>query len=127
MDPFAANIDDFIRSMTYALGNVTTAMVSTATRDAEMDGVTIRKGQYVGIIDKEIRISGDDKLSTTINLLTGDEEVSDKDVITVFYGKDVTEDEANALENLISENFPLLEVAIVPGLQDVYSFIIAIE
>lgn len=127
MDPFAANIDDFIRSMTYALGNVTTAMVSTATRDAEMDGVTIRKGQYVGIIDKEIRISGDDKLSTTINLLTGDEEISDKDVITVFYGKDVTEDEANALENLISENFPLLEVAIVPGLQDVYSFIIAIE
>ena len=127
MDPFAANIDDFIRSMTYALGNVTTAMVSTATRDAEMDGVTIRNGQYVGIIDKEIRISGDDKLSTTINLLTGDEEISDKDVITVFYGKDVTEDEANALENLISENFPLLEVAIVPGLQDVYSFIIAIE
>ena len=127
MDPFAANIDDFIRSMTYALGNVTTAMVSTATRDAEMDGVMIRKGQYVGIIDKEIRISGDDKLSTTINLLTGDEEISDKDVITVFYGKDVTEDEANALENLISENFPLLEVAIVPGLQDVYSFIIAIE
>ena len=127
MDKYASDIDEFMRSVTYALGNVTTALVSTATRDAEMDGVRIRKGDYVGIIDKEIRISGDSKLNTAINLLKGDEEIADKDVITVFYGKDVTEAEANDLENMLMEEFPLLEIGIVPGLQDVYSFVIAIE
>lgn len=127
MDKYASDIDEFLKSLTRGLSNVTTAMLSTATRDAEMDGVTIKKGQYVGIIDKEIRISGDDKLSTAINLLSGDESIADKDVITVFYGKDVTEAEAQQLEDLISEQFPLLDIGIVPGLQDVYSFIIAIE
>lgn len=127
MDKFAANIDDFMKSLTYALDHVTSALVSTATRDAEMDGVTIKKGEYVGIIDKEIRISGDNKLNTAINLLTGDEEISDKDVITVFYGNDVTEAEAEMFENMISEQFPLLEIGMVSGKQDVYSFIMAIE
>ncbi|MBO7449131.1 MAG: DAK2 domain-containing protein [Clostridiales bacterium] len=127
MDKFASDIDGLINSMTYALDNVDTALVSTATRDAQMDGVTITEGDYVGIINKEIRISAKSKLDAAVNLLKGYEDMSEKDVLTIFYGKDVGEEEASSLEDLLTEEFPLLDIGIVPGLQDVYSFVMAIE
>ncbi|MCR5803139.1 MAG: DAK2 domain-containing protein [Clostridia bacterium] len=127
MDKYASDIDAFMNSMTYALNNVDTGLVSTATRDAEMDGIKIIKGEYVGILNKEIRISAINKLDAAVNLLKGYEDINDKDVLTVFYGKDVSEEEASVLEDLLCSEFPLLEIGIVPGLQDVYSFVMAIE
>ncbi len=127
MDKFLPDIDSFVEGMTYALANVTTGLVSTATRDAEMDGVSVKQGEYIGIIDKTIKCSGTDKLAIARDLVLGYEDIDDKDVLTVFYGSDVTEDEVFKLQEELSDAKPMLEIGFIPGGQDVYSFIMAIE
>ena len=127
MDKSAPDIDAFVEGMTYALDGVTTALVSTATRDANMDGVDIKQGNYIGIIDKTVACCGPSKIETATELVSSYEDIRDKDVLTVFYGKDVTEDEACEFESALSDKFPLLEIGLIPGNQDVYSFIMALE
>ena len=127
MDKSAPDIDSFIEGLTYALDGVTTALVSTATRDANMDGVDIKQGNYIGIIDKTVACCNPSKIDAAVELVSGYEDIGDKDVLTVFYGKDVSEDEASEFESALSLKFPLLEIGLIPGNQDVYSFIMAIE
>ena len=50
-----------------------------------------------------------------------------KEIITIIYGKDVTEEELLEVQNLISENYPNLEVDTINGKQDVYSYVLSIE
>ena len=127
MDKALPDIDSFVEGMTYALANVTTALVSTATRDADMDGVKVKQGEYIGIIDKTIKCAGQDKIALTKDLILGFEGIDDKDVLTILYGKDVTEDEVNELYEALSEAKPMLEIGFINGGQEVYSFIMAIE
>ena len=108
MDKFLPDIDSFVEGMTYSLANVTTGLVSTATRDADMDGVSVKQGEYIGIIDKTIKCSGTDKLQIARDLVLGYEDIDDKDVLTIFYGSDVSEDEVYKLQEELSDAKPML-------------------
>ncbi len=109
-----------------AMAPVSTGSVSTAVRDAVLNGVTIENGDYIGFVGKEMLVSCKEMLDAATELLTKmiDE---DKFIVTAFFGKDADDDVRAAVEDFVSENFPDVEFYGVDGAQDVYPFIFAVE
>ena len=110
-----------------AIGRITAASVSPAIRDADMNGVHVTEGDTIGIIAKEIVISGPDKMVSTyglIDILLADQE---KFMITVFYGKDATTEERDMLADYMLKTYPHIEAYYVDGGQEIYPFLFVAE
>ena len=118
--------DAIANEMTEALGRVTAGYVSPSIRDAEINGVTIKNGDTIGIIGKEIVLSDPDQhaaaMGLTAKILEGD-----KFMLTVFCGKDATPDEQAALQADIQKTYPAIETYFIDGGQDIYPFIFVAE
>ena len=116
-----------IHEMTHYLPNVTTGYVTTATRDANLNGVAITKGHCLGLTPDAILADAEDKVTAALLLLERLPDIADKQVVTVFVGQGVTPEEQDALAAGIAARWPLIELGFVPGEQAVYFFIMAIE
>lgn len=127
MNPWCDTVQELIEDMSMGLDNVTTAYITTATRDTVMDGITVREGAYIGLADKTILSCDDDKTVAAETLLSNIPHLDEKEVVIVFSGKDATDDEVRALQNSIAAHLPDAEVAVIDGGQDVYDFIISLE
>ena len=118
--------DAIANEMTEALGRVTAGYVSPSIRDAEINGVTIKNGDTIGIIGKEIVLSNPDQhtaaLGLTEKILEGD-----KFMLTVFCGKDASTEQQAALQAGIQKAYPAIEVYFIDGGQDIYPFIFVAE
>lgn len=113
-------------TMMEAIGNVQTGQVTFAIKDTTFEGLEIKANEFMGIKEKAIIVSTPDKLEATKHLLSQmlDE---DSELVTIFTGEDVTEEESEAVEEYISENYPDAEVEMIVGGQPVYSFVISVE
>ena len=127
MDLTLDTVEDVISEMTCYLENVTTGYVTTATRDALINGVEIFKDDYIGLTPDAILSDSPDKIEAALSLLKNLPDIDDKQVVTAFCGKDVTEDEKNLFCDCLLQLYPLIEVGTIDGDQDIYSFIFAIE
>ncbi len=127
MDLSVDTIEHLISDMTEGLPNVSTGYVTTATRDAFISGVTIHKNDWMGLEGDTVYASTDSPVKAAQELFKKLPGIDDKQVVTAFYGKDVSEDELAELEEFFSEEHPLLEVGFIEGGQDVYRYIFAIE
>lgn len=110
-----------------AIGRITSAYISPAVRDADMNGVHVTEGDTMGIIAKEIVISGPDKMVSTyglIDIMLADEN---KFMITVFYGKDATSEEREQLESYMQKTYPHVEAYFTDGGQEIYPFLFVAE
>lgn len=126
-NPDAANADTLETQMREAMDGVSTGFVSPATRDASMDGVDIREGEYIGFFDKTMIASTPSKVETALLLAEKLCEGGDKFMLTVFRGKDTTDGETEALERALAERLPAIEVYFSDGGQDVYPYIFMAE
>lgn len=115
--------EDFLMT----IENVTAASVTYAIRDTELDGVSIKKDDYMAIVGKKIIAANPSKVEVVKQLFAGVEEIEYKEVTTLIYGLDVTEEEKQEILAFLNETYPGMEVGEVEGKQDIYSFIIAIE
>ena len=112
--------------MKEAVGNVHTAMVTYAARDSDFDGHTIHAGEYLALLDGAL-------LGSYTNIPTLFKELSwalnefSPEFITVYYGEDVQEDDANSASEILSGNFPDSEVSVYNGGQPVYYYMISVE
>jgi len=127
MNLWSETVEELIGDMSSGLQNVITASVTTATRDAKIDDVEIGEGQYLGIKNKDILLSGDNRLEVTTELLDKIMEEDEKSIIIVFHGKNADPDEVEALTCHISDNYPLVDVGFIEGKQDIYDYIISLE
>ncbi len=127
MDLSYDTVEEVIGEMSCYLPDVTTGYVTTATRDAVIDGISITKDHYIGLTPKHIYCDGTDKVDVATEFFTLLPNMSEKQVLTVFTGRDVTPDDLDRLTSKLSQHYPMLEVGIISGQQDVYSFIFAIE
>lgn len=127
MDPTASTVEELVRSMSDAIHCVTTGYVTTATRDTCMNGLEIHRGDWIGLDDETIRAVSGDKCSAALTLLRNLPDISDKQVLTAFVGKDVSEAELQQLQSALAADFPLLESGFVRGGQEVYAFIFSVE
>ena len=127
MDPTAQTVDELVESMTDAIEYVTTGYVTTATRDTHMNGLDIHQGDWIGLDDETIRADAADKVTAALELLHNLPEIDEKQVLTVFVGKDVSDEELEAFQEAVEEELPLIETGFVPGGQEVYAFIFSVE
>ena len=115
-----------VGAMGEAIGKVHTAMVTYAARDSDFGGHAIRAGEYLALLDGAL-VGSYTNLKTLFKELTWAFDDYHPEFITVYYGEDVTEAEANAASETISGNFPDAEVSVVEGGQPVYYYMISVE
>ncbi len=119
--------DQLLAEAEEAIGRITSAYISPAVRDADMNGVHVTEGDTMGIIAKEIVISGPDKMASTYGLIDIMLADHDKFMVTVFYGKDATIEERDKLAEYMLETYPLVEAYYVDGGQEIYPFLFVAE
>lgn len=116
-----ANIDE----MTDYLDKVKTGEVTFAIRDSKNNGIDIAKDDFMGIFNGQI-VTTDKVRSDVVKNLVSKMVDESSEIITVMYGKDVDKNEVNELLSFVDETFGL-EVDVINGGQDIYSYIISIE
>ena len=118
--------ESLVGAMGEAMGNVHTAMVTYAARDSDFDGHAIHAGEYLALLDGSL-IGSYTNTKTLFKELSWAIDDFHPEFITVYYGEDVTEEEANAAAETIIGNFPDAEVSVVNGGQPVYYYMISAE
>ena len=126
LDLSSGDIDTILEEIKSVMANVTTGLVTYSIRNAEIEGVHINEGDYIGICNGKIVVSEKEKEDAFKGLLAN-VDMDEKEIITIIYGKDVDEAQLEMLEAYISETYPKVEVESISGKQDVYSYILSIE
>ena len=116
------NADEIIASVTEIMQSVVTGMVSTAIRDAEGDQVSVHTGDFVGYSGKQI-LSDSPNRETATKALIERLGAASRDVMLVFYGEDVTSEEAERLVADLQTQYKNLEIMLNNGAQPVYDYI----
>lgn len=114
-------------NFTEAIRNVTTVEITTAIRSTKVNGVIIHKNDHMGIVNHKIVFSGRMKNRIVYDVLRKIKDIKDKQVVTIIYGKDTTEDEKTKNMDLLRAKFPFLEFGAIDGGQNVYKYLIAVE
>jgi dihydroxyacetone kinase-like predicted kinase len=103
-----------------------TAEITTAVRDASVDGVEVRAGQTIGLLNGDLLAAGDQR-ETVIDDLLGHMGMDDCEIATIYYGQTTSRADADALAARIHERFADLEIEVQDGGQPLYDFIISAE
>lgn len=121
-----AEVEENIESLKEAMGMVKTGSVTYAVRDTEMDGIEIKEGNMLGLIEGKIKKVGSSYSDVAEEILSDmiDEE---SELITILYGADVTEEEAEKFAEKIEEKYEDLDVQCYRGAQPLYYFLMSVE
>lgn len=119
--------DTILRDMNNAIVSVETGLITTAIRDVNYPHLTVRKGDYIGIACGEVLTDSQDRQQAFLELLAKIPDIADKEVLTVFYGKDVSQEELDAIGKQIKNLFPNLEYGFIDGGLEIYDYILAVE
>lgn len=121
-----ATIEENQNAMLEAIKSVRSGSVTYAVRDTHVDGFDLSKGEIIGLDNKAILAKGNLVSETTEKLIDAmfDDSVMN---ITLFYGEDIREDEANELQAKIAEKYPDCEVTVACGGQPVYYYLVSLE
>lgn len=117
-----ANFDN----MSSEMKNVKTGQVTYAVRDTSMDGKEIKQNDIMGIGDKTILSVGKDIEETTIDMLSQLID-DDSELISVYYGADVSSEQVDSLTAKIEETYPDLDLEVHSGGQPIYYYIVSVE
>ena len=115
-------------AMVESLSTVATGQLTYAVRDTSIDGKEIKNGDIMGLGDSGLLAVGKDIDSTLIEML--DEMMKENDeaeLISVYYGEDVTEEDAEAVVAKIEEKYPDTDVELQPGGQPIYYYLVSVE
>ena len=113
-------------TMINAIKSVKSSSVTYAVRDTEMDGFSLKQGDIIGLSQKAILAKGDNLQDTVEKLI--EKQINDDIVnITLFYGKDVKENEANELCEKLTEKYDNCEICVIPGGQPIYYYFISMQ
>ena len=121
------DIDTMVEVINSAVENVTSLEVTYAVRDSQIDQFNIKKNDYLGFMDHKMTTVSKTKLDSIKDLFNNIVDLDEKEVVTILYGVDVTEEELNDIISYLEDTYPFLEVGAISGGQKVYSFIISVE
>lgn len=120
------SVEENVAVMEEEIGHVKTGQVTYAVRDTSIDDKEIKQGDFMGIGDKGILSVGTDMNVTTMEML---EEMVDDDIelISIYFGADVTEDDAEDFRAKVEEKYPKCDVELQFGGQPIYYYLISAE
>jgi dihydroxyacetone kinase-like predicted kinase len=119
-------LDSVAEKMAKALGNVTTGEITVATRSVEIDGVKVENGQVIALLDGKLVASAGSVEEGCLAFLEK-ANANEHELVTLFYGENITHAEANRIADAIKNKYSNLEVEVQEGGQPHYQFIISVE
>lgn len=121
-----ASLEENKETMTEMLSSVVSGQVTHAIRDTSIDGVEIKEGDFLGMIDGKILISNPDITATALSTL---EQMinEDTEIVTILAGDEGTVEQANEFAEKLTEKHPDLEIEIHQGDQPVYPYLFSAE
>ena len=121
-----AEVEDNVTAMTEAMAGVSTAEVTYAARDSDFGGFTIKHGDYMALLNGQLFDTSrhQEKL---LKKLAGEEQFQKAEFINIYYGADVTADDAEKTLALFTEVCPRAEITMLSGGQPVYYYMISAE
>jgi len=121
--------DDFetnVAAMTSAMKEIETGEVTTATRSAMLNGVQVADGQIIGLHNEELKVSGT-TVEEVVRALLREMNAAEHEIITLYYGEAISESDANALADLLQQDWPEQEIEIIAGGQPHYYYVLSVE
>nr|WP_325211921.1 DAK2 domain-containing protein [uncultured Oscillibacter sp.] len=122
----APDAETLTGSMTEALSGVTTAQITYAARDSDFDGFDIKAGDYLALEEGKL-FGTDGSLHSLLEKLAADAAERDASFISLYFGEDVKEEDAQEAGKLFEDACPGAEVMVLSGGQPVYYYIISME
>jgi DAK2 domain fusion protein YloV len=121
-----ASMEDIVADMQEAINSVTSCEVTIATRSVSIDGVDVEEGQVIGLLDGKLVISGATTEEVVLGLLRK-AHAEDAELVTIYYGNDVTMEQVEQMVDKLSAEFARQEFVVVNGGQPLYPYIISVE
>ncbi|MEP7135149.1 MAG: DAK2 domain-containing protein [Chloroflexota bacterium] len=119
-------VDAVAEKMTKALSAVKTGEITVATRTVEIDGVSVKDGQVIALLDGKLVVSAGSVEEGCLGFLDK-ASAMEHEIITLFYGQDMQRNEANRIADIVRAKYPKQEVEVQEGGQPHYQFIISVE
>lgn len=113
-------------AMADAISTVKCGQITYAVRDTVIDGVEVHKDDYIGLDGKHILADGQDLTEVaaqTVQKLAD----ADSEIVSIYYGSDITEEMVNELTKRLSEELPGVEIEVNNGGQPIYYYIVSVE
>ena len=120
-------IDEHLENINEGISGVDTLLITRAIRKSFVDGIEINGGDYMAILNGKIIKTSLDRDSLIIEALKMISNMDEKVILSIFSGKNVSEDENNKLIELINNEYDSIECGIIDGKQEIYDFIIGIN
>ncbi len=120
------SLEDTVEEMKELIDHVKTGEITYAVRDTQVNGMSIKKDDYIGLAEGDIVATHKDRFETAKALL---EKIIDdeSEIVTIMFGTSVDRKEADKLADFINETFSEVEVDIISGKQDIYAYLFAVE
>jgi DAK2 domain fusion protein YloV len=123
---FEASLDENAQAMEQAARNVQTAELTRAVRDAKVNGIDVKAGEVIGLLNNALVTTGPDRDTVARDLMER-LGASERELITIYWGGDLGEGDAEAFRDQVAERYPNAEVELVNGGQPFYDYIISAE
>jgi len=123
---YQADLETNVKAMKRAMEDVETGEITLATRSATVNGVEVSDGEIIGLHNGELKTGGE-TIEEVARALLAEMNSHDREIITLYYGEDVSEEEANALADRLQEDWPEQGIEVIPGGQPHYLYIISVE
>jgi dihydroxyacetone kinase-like predicted kinase len=123
---FDAPIQDNARAMQQAASQVQTAEITRAVRDARVNGMMVREGQVIGLLNNSLVTTGTDREAVAWDLLER-MHAAEHEFITIYWGGEVGAEQAEQFRDRVQARYPQTHVELVHGGQPFYDYIISVE
>ena len=122
----AAEAEDITNAMAESLSTVTTAQITYAARNSDFDGFDIKEGDYLALEEGKL-FGTDNQLNVLLEKLAEDAKARESSFISLYYGEDVQEEDAQKAAEVFQSVCPDAEIMVLSGGQPVYYYIISME
>lgn len=123
----SAGLEENLETIRQAIESVVSGEVSTAIRDSLNNGISVKKGDAIGILSGEIVCDEPSAIDCLLKTIAAVEDIEERSVITVFFGEGVDEATKEDVSERLSKAYPLMDYQPFDGGQDIYPFIFALE
>jgi DAK2 domain fusion protein YloV len=121
-----ATLDGNVSSMLQMANEVVTGEVTRAVRDVQINGLEVEEGDVIGLLDDELLVAGED-YDKVVHQLLDKVDLDFRELVTLYFGEGITEEQAENLADALSETHPELEIEVIYGGQPHYPYLFSVE
>ncbi|SFC72695.1 DAK2 domain-containing protein [Clostridium uliginosum] len=121
-----SEVDQNVEELNDVINSVKTGSVTYAVRDTEIDGIEIKEGNMLGLVEGKIKHVGEDTISVTKKVLQ-DMLDDESELVTIYYGEEMEEDKVNEFVSELENEYQDLDIQCYKGNQPLYYFLMSVE